>query len=99
MDSSPLQPKEFILPPYLHSRDVTSEEDTCPASHLSKVQLPELCLQGWSQLCPRGLFGQEISKVRASVKKDEHEERLSLAKFNLATSQNNQEADQPSRDL
>lgn len=57
----------------------------CPTSHLSKVQIPELCLQGCFQLCPEGLFGQEISRVRASVKKDKHEKRWSLAKLDLVT--------------
>lgn len=87
VNTSTFTPEEVVLPPYLHSPDVTSELDTRPTSHLSKVQLPGLCLQGWSQLCPGGLFEQEVSKVRASGKKDKHEERRSLAKLDLVRSQ------------
>lgn len=87
VNTSSFTPEEVVLPPYLHSPDVTSKLDTCPTSHLSKVQLPGLCLQGWSQLCPGGLFGQEVSKVRASGKKDKREERCSSAKFDLVRNQ------------
>lgn len=81
VDSSPPHPKKVITSPYLHPPEVTSELDTCSTSCLSKVQLPELCLQGWSPLCPGGLFGQEVSKARASGKKDRHDKVLGKAGF------------------
>lgn len=51
------------------------------------MQLPELRLQGQSQPCTGKLLGHEVSKVRASVKRDKCEEWWSLAKLDLVTCQ------------
>lgn len=49
------------------------------------MQLPELCLQGQSQLCTGELLRCEVSRLRASVTRDKGEEWWSQAKLELIT--------------
>lgn len=87
MDSSTLHPKAVILSSYLCPTDVTPEVDPCPEWQLSNTQLSEFCLQGQLQPCSGGLFAHEVSKFRASVKRDACEEWWSLSKLGSVTYQ------------